>query len=249
MNKIFYSILGFALLLASCQDRQGEVAPLVDPTQYPVLTIEAVDAGKSTDVDDCGRTTFEYTCKLDRPISKDLVITATVVGGNGTSDDFETTGGVIAAYTTEANFTFTVIPDFLDEDTETLEIKIAPVDLGTMYLVSPNSTYVTTSITISDCVYCDWTLDMHDSYGDGWNGASVTFDIAGLQTSYTLDDGLEGQALFPVASGYGVTVTFVSGAWDSEITYEIHDASGNLVIEDGPTPTIGVVYEGLNTCP
>ena len=31
---------------------------------------------------------------------------------------------------------------------------------------------------------CDWTMDMHDAWGDGWNGASVSVSLAGTATSY-----------------------------------------------------------------
>ena len=34
----------------------------------------------------------------------------------------------------------------------------------------------------------DYVIDMHDSYGDGWNGASVSVEIDGVTTHYTLDN-------------------------------------------------------------
>ena len=98
---------------------------------------------------------------------------------------------------------------------------------------------------------CDWTINMHDSYGDGWNGAAVSFTFEGvLLGNYTIDDGAEGSATVPIPNGGNVVIGFTSGDWDSEITFEIYDASGALVYEDGPTPEVGdAVNESYNTCP
>src|SRR5690606_10451297 len=33
---------------------------------------------------------------------------------------------------------------------------------------------------------CDYTLDLQDSYGDGWNGNTITILINGVPTNYTV---------------------------------------------------------------
>ena len=100
---------------------------------------------------------------------------------------------------------------------------------------------------------CNWTIEMNDSYGDGWNGASVDITFTGAATiapvNATIDAGSSGTLTFAAPSGYTMDVKFNSGAWDGEITYSIKDASGTVVFSDGPTPTVGVAYSTTVSCP
>ncbi|MEP0303126.1 MAG: hypothetical protein ABJD98_08355 [Maribacter dokdonensis] len=93
----------------------------------------------------------------------------------------------------------------------------------------------------------EYTIEMEDSYGDGWNGASIDVVIDGVETSYTLDSGTAGSQTFTVPEGTAeFTLAFSSGDWDGEITYEIIAPTGELALSDGPTPAVGV--QTLNIC-
>ncbi|PHN94311.1 hypothetical protein CSC80_02860 [Maribacter sp. 6B07] len=93
----------------------------------------------------------------------------------------------------------------------------------------------------------EYTIEMEDSYGDGWNGASIDIVIDGVETSYTLDSGAAGSQTFTVPEGTAeFTLAFSSGDWDGEITYEIIAPTGELALSDGPTPAVGV--QTLNIC-
>ncbi|MBU2900061.1 hypothetical protein [Maribacter dokdonensis] len=93
----------------------------------------------------------------------------------------------------------------------------------------------------------EYTIEMEDSYGDGWNGASIDVVIDGVETSYTLDSGAAGSQTFTVPEGTAeFTLAFSSGDWDGEITYEIIAPTGELALSDGPTPAVGV--QTLNIC-
>ena len=97
---------------------------------------------------------------------------------------------------------------------------------------------------------CDWRIDMFDSFGDGWNGASLSITFDGVfYGEITIDDGAYVSETIPVPDGSVLEVTFASGAWDEEITYSIYDGSQTLVFADGPTPTIGAAYTVTNSCP
>lgn len=97
---------------------------------------------------------------------------------------------------------------------------------------------------------CNWTINMQDLYGDGWNGASVEFKIGStVLANCTITNGASGTQTVPVPNGSVVTITFNSGEWDEEVVFQIYDASGALVLEDGPTPTVGQIYSGTNVCP
>ncbi|WP_051941707.1 hypothetical protein [Maribacter forsetii] len=93
----------------------------------------------------------------------------------------------------------------------------------------------------------EYTIDLVDSYGDGWNGASIDVVIDGVASSYTIEDGGAGTAAFTVPEGTTeFTLEFVSGAFDSEVTYEIIAPTGETAISDGPSPAIGAIT--LNIC-
>ena len=93
----------------------------------------------------------------------------------------------------------------------------------------------------------EYTIEMEDSFGDGWNGASIDVVIDGVETSYTLDSGAAGSQTFTVPEGTAeFTLAFSSGDWDGEITYEIIAPTGELALSDGPTPAVGV--QTLNIC-
>lgn len=93
----------------------------------------------------------------------------------------------------------------------------------------------------------EYTIEMEDSWGDGWNGASIDVVIDGESSSYTIDDGTAGTATFTVPEGTTeFTLEFVSGAFDGEVTYEITAPTGETAISDGPSPAVGTIT--LNIC-
>lgn len=106
--------------------------------------------------------------------------------------------------------------------------------------------------TVNVLQLCDWTLDMQDAYGDGWNGAAVEISFVGGATidpvTIGLADGASGSQTFSAPHGYDMTVTYISGAWDVEVTYQIKDPSGTVVFSDGTSPTIGVAYSATVNC-
>ncbi len=100
---------------------------------------------------------------------------------------------------------------------------------------------------------CEYTLEMFDSFGDGWNGASLTITLGGTSNTYTVDfstnNGDFNIVTFPVTDGEDFVITYAPGTFESEVTYFIYDAEGMLVYSDGPFPTQGVVFEGSAFCP
>jgi hypothetical protein len=99
---------------------------------------------------------------------------------------------------------------------------------------------------------CNWTIDLQDAWGDGWNGASISFSVAGIDFgAYTLGDGLTDTQYVAIPDGGNVDVSFNAGEYDGEVSYQIYDATGTLVAEKfayGAEAT-GVIYSGLNACP
>ncbi len=98
---------------------------------------------------------------------------------------------------------------------------------------------------------CYYTLELFDSFGDGWNGSILTITINGVSTNYTFTTGTE--AIFVVAaiSNAPFIATYSAGAFQNEVTYNILDPSGNIIFSDGPFPQTGEVLNifACPTCP
>ena len=109
----------------------------------------------------------------------------------------------------------------------------------------------------SDIPTVCYTLNMTDEFGDGWNGASLDFTQNGVTTSYSNTD-QDGNSC---SSGCGETIsetvcmdsvsfdlTWTSGSWDSEVSFQLLDASGNSVCFEGANPTTPCGGQIIPTC-
>ncbi|MGH1336455.1 MAG: choice-of-anchor J domain-containing protein, partial [Aureispira sp.] len=93
---------------------------------------------------------------------------------------------------------------------------------------------------------CTYFIDLNDSFGDGWNGASLDVAINGTITNnYTLATGSTTTVNFPANNGDVVTFTYNSGIFDNEVTYTVR-RGGSILFADGPSPLIGLAY--THTC-
>ena len=78
---------------------------------------------------------------------------------------------------------------------------------------------------------------MQDSFGDGWNGASLDVSINGsLVSSLTFANGGNFIDSVFTLNGDFVEFYFSSGNWDTEITYQIYDPLSNQIGSYGPYP-------------
>ena len=96
-----------------------------------------------------------------------------------------------------------------------------------------------------------YTINGQDSWGDGWNGATIEYTIDGVTTSWTVS-GTDGSTSFTVPSSASTLgIAFTSGDWDSEITYQVewtdlNGANGQTALSDGTSPAVG--FKALNIC-
>ncbi|MEP2771130.1 MAG: hypothetical protein ABJH05_03210 [Fulvivirga sp.] len=88
----------------------------------------------------------------------------------------------------------------------------------------------------------DYTIVFNDSYGDGWNGAAIRVIVDGVSTDYTLDDGSTTTTVVTVPDGtQTLAFEYVSGDWDSEVTFTITTEKGNVIASAGPSPGAGPI--------
>ena len=93
------------------------------------------------------------------------------------------------------------------------------------------------------CAYCTdnfMTLNMYDSYGDGWNGSMLSMtDASGAMFVNTTCVGSFTSENLCLADGcWDIDVT--SNPWDSEVSWELIDVSGTVVMTGG-SPFTGVL--------
>ncbi len=148
---------------------------------------------------------------------------------------------------------------FIDGDSFTLSWEITTTDGRLFDSWSPS---VCTELPGSNCqlswiVECgqvilepaqDYTIVMNDSYGDGWNDAAIRVIVDGNATDYTLASGSSGTTVVTVPTGtQTLSFEFVSGDWDSEVTFSITTEKGNEIASGGPSPSPGPITLDLCT--
>jgi hypothetical protein len=87
-----------------------------------------------------------------------------------------------------------------------------------------------------------YTLNFFDSFGDGWNGNTITVSVNGspVLSGVTLPSGSVGSATFTVNGGQTITAQFNAiGAWIGECTYNITDQNGNVIFSGTPASASG----------
>lgn len=96
---------------------------------------------------------------------------------------------------------------------------------------------------------CNYTLNMNDSWGDGWNGGSVTVEEDGIEIGNYSAEGASSSASFSVAEGSTLSLIYTSGSWENENTYNLVDGFSTTVFSDGPNPSTGTVFTTTAACP
>jgi hypothetical protein len=97
---------------------------------------------------------------------------------------------------------------------------------------------------------CDYVIDMQDSWGDGWNGASVDVSVNGTVVAvWALGTGATGTDSVSTLNGDAVEFFWNSGSYDGEITFQITDPSG-VQLYDGADPGDGsfLTHTSNSTC-
>jgi len=84
-------------------------------------------------------------------------------------------------------------------------------------------------------------IAMHDQYGDGWNGGSVTLSDGSNSQTFTIDDGYDATAMMNTSFGANVTVTWNEGSYDDECTFEIYSADGTQLFAQASEPYAGTL--------
>ena len=150
-------------------------------------------------------------------------------------DGFEIT---VPPYVTSFEIPVSALLDSSCEANESIQLRVSAAGVRTALTPSSDGYMIDLDILNTPT----WTIEGVDTYGDGWNGASIDVTVDGVTTSYAVDaDAATFVVGVPVGSTY--SFEFVSGDWDGEIEYTITDGNGN-VFADAYYPAVGVITSG-----
>ena len=92
---------------------------------------------------------------------------------------------------------------------------------------------------------CNVVFDLADSYGDGWNGASllVSFDDGTASQSLTVSSGSSASYTIEIGNGTHVTLTWSSGSYDRECSFTVSYEGDLLIYQSSGTPSSGVICQ------
>ncbi len=96
-------------------------------------------------------------------------------------------------------------------------------------------------ITIASLSSLQYSVELVDTYGDGWNGGSLTVNVNGISvlSGLTIESGGGPQNHnFEVTSGDLIETIYTAGSWASENEYSIKNEVNTVVAESGSGGTI-----------
>lgn len=96
---------------------------------------------------------------------------------------------------------------------------------------------------------CTYQLELFDSFGDGWNGSTLTINHNGNATDFTFNTGDEAFFDFDAISNLPLVFDYAPGFFENEVTYNIIDPNGITIFSDGPFPQIGENIYTTIACP
>lgn len=95
---------------------------------------------------------------------------------------------------------------------------------------------------------CTYTLSMHDSYGDGWNGGQLEIFINNISIGIFSGKNYASVDTFSICNGDSLVLFYTAGMYENENSYELFDPAWNLIFDDGPTPQIDTVFNYSGNC-
>ena len=155
-----------------------------------------------------------------------------------------TTGTITGISAGSSTITYTVLgvsgcPDATA--TRLVSVYVYPtINAGSDVTICPSSSTVLTGTSNMSDSYV-YTLNMFDSFGDGWNGGYLTAFVNGASIGTYSATGTGSNATINVAAGQTIYFTYTTGAWETENSYSI-SLNGSVVYSIGTVHPSGTVY-------
>lgn len=108
-------------------------------------------------------------------------------------------------------------------------------------------TYVFTGASPSTC--CDYTIEMTDGFGDGWNGGFVEVFVNATSVGTFSASGNGSQGTFSACTGDLIELEYTAGNFENENDYTLYAPDGSVLFSDGGPPATGSVFSTTSNCP
>ena len=92
---------------------------------------------------------------------------------------------------------------------------------------------------------CNVIFNLVDSYGDGWNGNTLTVSFSDGTPSETLtiSNGNSANYTLEIGNGTHVTLTWTTGSYASECSFSVYYEGDLMIYQSSGTPSAGVLYQ------
>lgn len=94
---------------------------------------------------------------------------------------------------------------------------------------------------------CNFTFNLVDSYGDGWNGASLEVQQNGVTIATMTVSGSSTTETVSICDNAQIELIWHSGNYDSECSFTVQDPAGNEIYASSGTPS-GTLYTFTSNC-
>jgi len=92
---------------------------------------------------------------------------------------------------------------------------------------------------------CCYTLDMYDSWGDGWNGGYITVYENNISIgTYSISEanGSYQTASICIGNGSSFLLQYTAGNREEENSFTLYSPDGDPLLSEGPNPPVGDLY-------
>ncbi|TNE48779.1 MAG: T9SS type A sorting domain-containing protein [Bacteroidetes bacterium] len=122
---------------------------------------------------------------------------------------------------------------------------------NTISLLFALSTLLVLSFSQAAAQSCTFTLQMHDSFGDGWNDGILTVNNGGVLTLFTMvediGDGMDSTVQFTVMDGLPLILSWTPGDYDSEVSFTLLNNDGDVLYSTS-SPAATILYLTVANC-
>lgn len=99
----------------------------------------------------------------------------------------------------------------------------------------------------SNC--CNYTLEMNDDFGDGWNGGNLEVFINGISIGTFAAVSNGSTETFSACNGDNIDLIYTAGDFENENDYTLYAPDGSVLFADGNPPATGSVFTTVANCP
>ena len=214
----------------------------LDPeTSYDVYVV--TNCTTPDDVEDA-TLTYTFTTTVACPAPTNLNVTAgmtnAIVTWNGTADSYTVTCGDFTTTVTENTATITGLTAGSSYSV------VVMADCG----IDGFSQAATASFNTANCEIADqcvYTFSLSDSYGDGWNGASISVQQNGVTVATLTLSGSSSTETVNLCDGVSTSLVWNTGNYDYECSFTV-TGPDNSVIYTSTDLTGGSLYTFTTSC-